>query len=109
MKQLVKHPGDMIAGWGGLSVAWFSFNVASGEERDLSMMLPINNSKHHYQNIEQYIPWTDNTKAGNAIGRFLRRHIISDAYIQYHMAKAFGLQYSLCHHVSHTEIQEEQT
>lgn len=70
MKQLVKHPGDMIAGWGGLSVAWFSFNVASGEERDLSMMLPINNSKHHYQNIEQYIPWTDNTKAGNAIGRF---------------------------------------
>ena len=41
MKQLVKHPGDMIAGWGGLSVAWFSFNVASGEERDLSMMLPI--------------------------------------------------------------------
>lgn len=70
MKQLVKHPGDMIAGWGGLSVAWFSFNVASGEERDLSMMLPINNSKHHYQNIEQYIPWTDNTKAGNVIGRF---------------------------------------
>lgn len=70
MKQLVKHPGDMIAGWGGLSVAWFSFNVASGEEQDLSMMLPINNSKHHYQNIEQYIPWTDNTKAGNAIGRF---------------------------------------
>lgn len=70
MKQLVKHPGDMIAGWGGLSVAWFSFNVASGEERDLSMMLPINNSKHHYQNIKQYIPWTDNTKAGNAIGRF---------------------------------------
>lgn len=70
MKQLVKHPGDMIAGWGGLSVAWFSFNVASGEERDLSMMLLINNSKHHYQNIEQYIPWTDNTKAGNAIGRF---------------------------------------
>lgn len=70
MEQLVKHPGDMIAGWGGLSVAWFSFNVASGEERDLSMMLPINNSKHHYQNIEQYIPWTDNTKAGNAIGRF---------------------------------------
>lgn len=70
MKQLVKHPGDMIAGWGGLSVAWFSFNVASGEERDLSMMLPINNSKHHYHNIEQYIPWTDNTKAGNAIGRF---------------------------------------
>ena len=70
MKQLVKHPGDMIAGWGGLSVAWFSFNVASGEERDLSMMLPINNSKHHYQNIEQYIPWTDNTKAGNAIERF---------------------------------------
>lgn len=70
MKQLVKHPGDMIAGWGGLSVAWFSFNVASGEKRDLSMMLPINNSKHHYQNIEQYIPWTDNTKAGNAIGRF---------------------------------------
>lgn len=70
MKQLVKHSGDMIAGWGGLSVAWFSFNVASGEERDLSMMLPINNSKHHYQNIEQYIPWTDNTKAGNAIGRF---------------------------------------
>lgn len=70
MKQLVKHPGDMIAGWGGLSVAWFSFNVASGEERDLSMMLPINNSKHHYQSIEQYIPWTDNTKAGNAIGRF---------------------------------------
>ena len=70
MKQLVKHPGHMIAGWGGLSVAWFSFNVASGEERDLSMMLPINNSKHHYQNIEQYIPWTDNTKAGNAIGRF---------------------------------------
>ena len=70
MKQLVRHPGDMIAGWGGLSVAWFSFNVASGEERDLSMMLPINNSKHHYQNIEQYIPWTDNTKAGNAIGRF---------------------------------------
>ena len=70
MKQLVKHPGDMIAGWGGLSVAWFSFNVASGEERDLSMMLPINNSKHHYQNNEQYIPWTDNTKAGNAIGRF---------------------------------------
>ena len=70
MKQLVKHPGDMIAGWGGLSVAWFSFTVASGEERDLSMMLPINNSKHHYQNIEQYIPWTDNTKAGNAIGRF---------------------------------------
>lgn len=70
MKQLVKHPGDMIAGWGGLSVAWFSFNAASGEERDLSMMLPINNSKHHYQNIEQYIPWTDNTKAGNAIGRF---------------------------------------
>ena len=70
MKQLVKYPGDMIAGWGGLSVAWFSFNVASGEERDLSMMLPINNSKHHYQNIEQYIPWTDNTKAGNAIGRF---------------------------------------
>lgn len=70
MKQLVKHPCDMIAGWGGLSVAWFSFNVASGEERDLSMMLPINNSKHHYQNIEQYIPWTDNTKAGNAIGRF---------------------------------------
>lgn len=70
MKQLVKHPGDMIAGWGGLSVAWFSFNVASEEERDLSMMLPINNSKHHYQNIEQYIPWTDNTKAGNAIGRF---------------------------------------
>lgn len=69
MKQLVKHPGDMIAGWGGLSVAWFSFNVASGEERDLSMMLPINNSKHHYQNIE-HIPWTDNTKAGNAIGRF---------------------------------------
>lgn len=70
MKQLVRHPGDMIAGWGGLSVAWFSFNVASGEEQDLSMMLPINNSKHHYQNIEQYIPWTDNTKAGNAIGRF---------------------------------------
>lgn len=70
IKQLVKHPGDMIAGWGGLSVAWFSFNVASGEEQDLSMMLPINNSKHHYQNIEQYIPWTDNTKAGNAIGRF---------------------------------------
>lgn len=70
IKQLIKHPGDMIAGWGGLSVAWFSFNVASGEEQDLSMMLPINNSKHHYQNIEQYIPWTDNTKAGNAIGRF---------------------------------------
>lgn len=89
MKQLVKHPGDMIAGWGGLSVAWFSFNVASGEERDLSMMLPINNSKHHYQNIEQYIPWTDNTKAGNAIGRFYADTLSATPILNIIWQKAF--------------------
>ena len=89
MKQLVKHPGDMIAGWGGLSVAWFSFNVASGEERDLSMMLPINNSKHHYQNIEQYIPWTDNTKAGDAIGRFYADTLSATPILNIIWQKAF--------------------
>ena len=88
-KQLVKHPGDMIAGWGGLSVAWFSFNVASGEERDLSMMLPINNSKHHYQNIEQYMPWTDNTKAGNAIGQFYADTLSATPILNIIWQKAF--------------------
>lgn len=88
-KQLVKHPGDMIAGWGGLSVAWFSFNVASGEEQDLSMMRPINNSKHHYQNIEQYMPWTDNTKAGNAIGQFYADTLSATPILNIIWQKAF--------------------
>lgn len=88
-KQLVKHPGDMIAGWGGLSVAWFSFNVASGEEQDLSMMRPINNSKHHYQSIEQYMPWTDNTKAGNAIGQFYADTLSATPILNIIWQKAF--------------------
>lgn len=69
-EQLGKHPGDMIVAWGGLSAAWFSFNVAAEGQQNLNLLLPINNSSHHYPGIEQYVPWTDNSKAGNAVGKF---------------------------------------
>ena len=76
-KQLVKYPGDMIAGWAGLSTAWFSFNVVAENRQNLNMLLPINNSNHHYQGIERYVPWTDNTKAGNAVGKFYTNTILN--------------------------------
>lgn len=88
-EQLIKHPGDMLAAWGGLSAAWFSFNVTVGNDRNLSMLLPISNSGHHYQGIERYVPWVDNTKAGNAVETFYMDTLLATPVFNVIWQKAF--------------------
>ena len=79
----------MLAAWGGLSAAWFSFNVTVGNDRNLSMLLPISNSGHHYQGIERYVPWVDNTKAGNAVETFYMDTLLATPVFNVIWQKAF--------------------
>ncbi len=98
----------MLAAWGGLSAAWFSFNVTVGNDRNLSILLPISNSGHHYQDIKQYIPWTDNTKAGNAVETIYVDTLSATPIFNIIWQKAFlGYNTSFCNHVSYTEIRRK--
>lgn len=77
LRQMLKHPNDMTAGWAGLSASWFSFDVSSKGKPAQDDLVILSSSAHHHPGVDQFTTWPNHTQGGLAFGRFYEQTLLT--------------------------------